>query len=236
MSFDRSPRLSNQVIGVLLSEVAQEWEPGSLLPRESDLASRFGISRGVTREVLRGLEIRGVVTVRHGHGAIVNDPRQWNILDADVLAAILQAKEGFKSLSEVLECRRILEVQAASLAAERATRSDLADIASALEDMRSHADSPDEGGDEYLEADLRFHEALAAATDNRALFQISELLGRAFVTAHRPLAHPDARRERSVPEHEQVYLAVSRGDADAAGRAMTQLLQTVEGYLDDLKR
>ena len=75
--FGRSPRLSAQVIGHLLADVLNNWPAGSLLPRETDLAERFGISRGVVREVLRGLEERGVVTVRHGHGAIVNGQDRW---------------------------------------------------------------------------------------------------------------------------------------------------------------
>ncbi|HEY4826977.1 MAG TPA: GntR family transcriptional regulator, partial [Solirubrobacteraceae bacterium] len=92
-SFGRSPRLSAQVLGVLMAEILNDWPPGALLPRETDLAERFGISRGVVREALRGLEERGVVTVRHGHGAIVSEPERWDILDPVVLNAVLAGPE-----------------------------------------------------------------------------------------------------------------------------------------------
>ncbi len=62
---------------------------GELLPRESDIAARFGVSRGVARECIRGLEERGLVTVRHGHGAIVKAEHEWDRFDPDVLAALL---------------------------------------------------------------------------------------------------------------------------------------------------
>jgi len=230
MRFDRSPRLSNQVLDVLLYEVVQEALPGSLLPRESDLADRFGISRGVTREVLRGLEERGVITVRHGHGAIVNDPDEWDILDGDVLNALLHGRGQISGLREVLECRQIIEVQVAALAAERAGADALAAIEKALDAMRAAA-ALNSDSDAYTEADLAFHDALARAAGNRALYRVAEPLSRAFVIAHRPLSQVDVRQNRSVPEHGKVFEAVKNKDSDAAASAMKDLLSTVEGFL-----
>jgi GntR family transcriptional repressor for pyruvate dehydrogenase complex len=224
------------VLGVLLAEVITQWAPGSLLPRESDLAERYGISRGVTREVLRGLEERGIVTVRHGHGAIVNDPEQWDILDVTVLNAVLGGEDGVQVLREVLECRRLLEVYVAGLAATRAKPEEMAAIREALDEMAAAAELPAEDDDPYLEADRRFHEALARAAGNRALTRITDPLQRAFFTAHRPLVHPEARQGRSVPEHEAVLKAIEERDPAAASSAMERLLSTVEGYVEDLER
>jgi GntR family transcriptional repressor for pyruvate dehydrogenase complex len=232
--FGRSPRLSAQVIGHLLADVLANWPAGSLLPRETDLAERFGISRGVVREVLRGLEERGVVTVRHGHGAIVNGQVRWDILDPTVLNALLNGPERSSVLLEVLQCRKLLEMHAAELAAARANPEEIEAIAAALDDMRAAADVTTEDGDPFLDADLRFHEALARAAGNRALFRIAGPLQRAFLTAHRPLVHPEARRERSVPEHTAVLEAIRGGDGGAAAAAMERLLATVEGYAAEL--
>lgn len=230
MRFDRSPRLSNQVLDVLLFEVIQEGVPGSLLPRESDLAERFGISRGVTREVLRSIEERGVITVRHGHGAIVNPPDEWDILDGHVLNALLHGRGQISGLREVLECRQIIEVQIASLAAVRAQSEDTESIADALEAMRTAAALGNDN-DGYAEADLAFHESLARATRNRALYRVAEPLSRAFIIAHRPLSRVDIRQNRSVPEHARVFEAVKNRDPEGAAGAMRDLLSTVEGFL-----
>jgi DNA-binding FadR family transcriptional regulator len=235
-TFGRSPRLSTQVLGVLLAEVMNHWPAGSLLPRETDLAERFGISRGVVREALRGLEERGVVTVRHGHGAIVNGREYWDILDVTILNAIVNGPDGVGVLREVLECRRCLEVYVAGLAAVRATPEEIAAIGKALAEMAEAADIETDDGDPFLEADLRFHEALARAAGNRALFRITEPLQRAFLTAHRPLVHREARRERSVPEHAAVLAAIEAGDAATASAAMEGLLETVEGYAAALEQ
>jgi GntR family transcriptional repressor for pyruvate dehydrogenase complex len=232
--FGRSPRLSAQVIGHLLADVLNNWPAGSLLPRETDLAERFGISRGVVREVLRGLEERGVVTVRHGHGAIVNGQDRWDILDPTVLNALINGPERSGVLLEVLQCRKLLEMHAAELAATRAKPEEIEAIAAALDDMQAAADVVSEDGDPFLDADLRFHEALARAAGNRALYRIAEPLQRAFLTAHRPLVHPEARRERSVPEHTAVLEAIRAGDGAAAAAAMERLLATVEGYAAEL--
>ena len=75
--------------------------PGSALPREADLAARFGVSRGVARESLRGLEERGLVTVKHGRGATVNPDAQWDVFDPDVLAALLDGDQGAEILTRV---------------------------------------------------------------------------------------------------------------------------------------
>src|SRR4051794_37986697 len=101
--------------------VAGRLAPGDVLPREVALAERFGISRGVARECLRALEERGLVSVRHGSATTVNDRGDWDLFDEYVLAAALASPLAIELLSEYLECRRIIEIEAAGLAAERAS-------------------------------------------------------------------------------------------------------------------
>ena len=127
-------RLHTGAMRVLIGEIASgRWKEGDLLPREVDLAARFGVSRNVARECNRGLEERGLVFVRHGRGARVRPEREWNRFDSDVLAALLAGPRAADVIGEYLECRRILEVEAAGLAAERAGDAD-----GAREAMRGH--------------------------------------------------------------------------------------------------
>jgi DNA-binding FadR family transcriptional regulator len=99
---------------------------GAALPREVAVAERFAISRGVARECLRGLEERGLVTVRHGSATTVNARERWDLFDDFVLAAALASPIAVELLGEYLECRRIVEIGAAGLAAERAGGEQLA--------------------------------------------------------------------------------------------------------------
>src|SRR2546428_10829394 len=88
-------RLHAQLIQVLLSDIASgQAREGELLPPEAELAAQFGVSRGVVRETLRGLEERGVINVRHGRGATVCPARRWDVLDAPGLSAVLPTPAG----------------------------------------------------------------------------------------------------------------------------------------------
>jgi DNA-binding FadR family transcriptional regulator len=147
-----------------------------------------------------------------------------------VLNALLHGRGQISGLREVLECRQIIEVQVAALAAQRADGEELTQISDALESMRAAA-IRNTDSDAYTEADLAFHEALARAAGNRALFRVAEPLSRAFVVAHRPLSRVEARQNRSVPEHAKVFEAVKARNPEDAAAAMKELLSTVEGFL-----
>jgi DNA-binding FadR family transcriptional regulator len=142
---------------------------GQMLPREVDLAEEFDVSRGVARETIRAMEERGLIAVKHGKGATVNRPEHWDVFDPDVLAATLQTERGSEVLAEYLECRRILEVEAAGIAAQRATSKDVGRLEKALERMEETAARPHSQAVEerFHEADIAFHQALIAATGNR---------------------------------------------------------------------
>jgi DNA-binding FadR family transcriptional regulator len=60
---------------------------------------------------------------------------------------------------------------------------------------------------------------------------MTEPIHRALIAARRPLARPDARLERSLPEHQRILAAIAQADSDAARDAMRDHLQTVEAYL-----
>lgn len=222
---------------VLVGEiVGGTLKPGDRLPREADLAEQFEVSRGVARETIRGLEERGLVTVKHGRGATVNPPQQWDTLDPDVLIAVLGGDNGGAFLTDYLECRRVLESEAAALAAARATEADLAELRAAFNVMRdsaARADSTPAAEQLYREADIAFHRAVVNATENKVLGQMTEPLHRALAAALEPLARPEHRFERGLPEHERILDAIGERDPDAAREAMLAHLNTIGEYLGE---
>jgi DNA-binding FadR family transcriptional regulator len=228
-------RLHENVMRVLLGDiVSRRVDVGGWLPREVDIAEQFSVSRGVARECIRGLEERGLVSVKHGRGATVRPEERWNVLDPDVLGALLDSGRGAAILGEYLESRRILEIAAAGLAAERARQRHLTVLSDAFDRMASAAeravDSP-AAEELYHEADIAFHRAIIDATGNRALGSMTEPIHRALIAARRPLARPEARLERSLPEHQRILAAVAQGNPGAARDAMRDHLLTVEAYL-----
>jgi GntR family transcriptional repressor for pyruvate dehydrogenase complex len=222
---------------VLIGEIVTgALRPGDPLPREADLAQEFSVSRGVARECVRGLEERGLIAVKHGRGATVNEDEHWDMFDPVVLTALLDGEQSPTVLREYLECRRILEIEAAGLAAERATEANLAALSDALQRMTSTAErarTNPAAEDFYHEADIGFHRAVITATGNRALGRMTEPIHRALATARRPLARPQFRFERSIPEHRRILAGIASGDADEARAAMRDHLLTVEIYLHE---
>jgi GntR family transcriptional repressor for pyruvate dehydrogenase complex len=221
---------------LLIGEIVSgQIEPGEWLPRETDIAERFDVSRGVSREVIRGLEERGLITVRHGRGAQVAPIQRWDMFDVDVLAAHLAGPQRAEVLREYLECRRLLEIEASAIAAERAQADDLERIDAALERLREAAGSPPGVGAEaqFHEADLAFHRSIIDATGNAALSGLVERIHAALFEARYPLARPAYRLERAMPEHERIAEAIHEGSPDAARKAMRDHLDTIAGYLDE---
>ncbi len=218
--------------------VAGRLPPGAVLPREVALAERFDISRGVAREALRALEERGLVTVKHGSVTTVNEREAWDLFDVDVLAAALAGPDADRLLGEYLECRRIIETEAAGLAAERATRERIGALEDRFEAMGAALALRPAREQEraYHEADVAFHVALVEATGNAPLAALVKRIDDALLAARYPLARPAYRRTRAIPEHEAILSAVQARDGARARTAMREHLDTIEGYLHEHAR
>lgn len=231
-----SRRLHRDVMRHLVDDIVSGARvEGELLPKEVDLAAAFDVSRGVARETIRALEERGLISVRHGVGATVNRSDQWDIFDPMLLEALLQTHHDTKILGEYLECRRILEIEAVGMAARRATASDVEMIAAALARMDAATREPSskEAERAFHEADVRFHQSIVRAAGNRALGVLVERIHSALLLARFPLARPQYRKERAIPEHRRIYEAIAAHDPDEAQRAMRAHLDTVAAYLGE---
>jgi DNA-binding FadR family transcriptional regulator len=227
--------LHREVMVVLLGDVAGgNVAPGEQLPTLTQLAAQFGVSTGVVRECQRALAERGVLSVRHGRRAVVNAEERWDVLDHDVLTALVRSDRGGRVLGEYLEARRVLEVEAAGLAAERATPDALHGLAAAYGAMQSAAArASDNRAAEplYRQADVEFHKAIVGAAGNRPLARMAEPIHAALSATFSALARPQLRFERGLPEHERILVAIEARDAAGARLAMREHLLTVEGYL-----
>jgi DNA-binding FadR family transcriptional regulator len=191
-----------------------ELNPGERLPTEQQLAEKFGVSRNVVREAIAQLRADGVVEARQGIGAFVLFPEQRAAIRIDREALKVDA-----NMERLFELRRILETDAAALAAERRNRSQLDAIKSALDRM---------GGEERweegsIDADLLFHREIARATGNSYIHTfisfICEQIRHSIHYAR--LTNPlHDLVEVNVGEHIRIYDALAEGDAIAAGAAM----------------
>lgn len=219
------------------------FRSGELMPSEAELAQRFEVSRGVVREAIRGLEERGLVDVRQGRGAMVTDSSGWDVLDSQVMAALVAGGGAGAALAELLHCRELIEIDAAGLAAERATGEQLSRMSEAYARMVGAAERTPltaEAERTFYSADLEFHRYIVHASHNRVLMRLLEPIQHTLRQARPALARPEERIEGSLPEHARILSAIAEGDAEKAREAMTGHLSTVQRhlaeYVADLRR
>src|SRR5664279_2224647 len=203
----------------LLSEIGTRLRPGDPLPTERELTATFKVGRSSVREGLRMLESKGVIEPVGNGRFVVSELRSPLNRSFALLLSLDEA-----NLSELYELRRMLEGEAAALAAVRRSDEDLAAMALAIGDMAKGLDDRDT----YAAADVRFHVAVAAATGNRvalhAMHAIRELLERALEQVY---GIPGSAA-RSLDQHRQILAAIEAGGAQDARTRMRSHLARVE--------
>jgi DNA-binding FadR family transcriptional regulator len=204
--------------------ISGEMPPGSTLPSERELMERFGISRTVLREAMKCLAGKGLVEIKTRVGTKVRERSYWHHLDTDVMVWYYETGPSLEMMRAIKDLRRVLEPEAAARAALRGSESDLASIAAAYEDMAASVGNVNANAD----ADLRFHTAIFAATQNMIYAQLIDLIAVA-IYANRTLSSHDTVKEgqeRSLPYHKDVLDAIVRRDPDAALSASHRLLDS----------
>jgi DNA-binding FadR family transcriptional regulator len=200
--------------------VSGRYRPGHILNGEIDASDRLKVSRTAYREAVRILAAKGLVESRPKVGTRVSVPERWHLLDPDVLSWIFGREPDDRLLRALFELRRIVEPQAAALAAVRRSEADLVAMARALEGMAEHSLAVEEG----RIADQNFHSALLRASGNAFVASlISGVAAAVTWTTIFKQRHNQLSRD-SLPDHMRVYEAVRAGNPQAAQQGMTALL------------
>jgi len=211
--------------------VRGELAPGDILPEQGELSRQLGVSRTVVREATKVLAAKGLVESRSKRGTVVLPRSSWRLLDPDVLGWLTEAGLDPDFLRNTFEVRQIIEPAAARLAAQRATADELAAIRAPFEAMAAAADEAS-----YLEADVRFHALLVAATHNDHLVQLVAAFGPALqaglqLATRHGWEWPDFV-QYSIGPHREVLDAVVARDPDRAAEAMGRLVAQSRASLD----
>jgi DNA-binding FadR family transcriptional regulator len=215
----RPARLSVLVIEVLVDRiVAGDYPPGGLLPPEPVLCQSFDVSRSVVREALKLLEEKGLVTVRRGHGTVVTEAEDWNLMDPVVLAATVRHDEERVVIDDLVEVRAALEADMAARAATMCTPAELQQLHALVDELGAVLAEPAR----YLAVDIRFHDELMRISGNR--------LARAVVRAIHEQARSSAGYTDPYPEdlrvthrgHVTILERIEAGDRDGAAEAMRE--------------
>ncbi len=228
---------ARSVADLLSDQIIDNLSLGAQLPSEADLATRFNVSRVTIREAFKILAGRGLIGLSRGKRAVVTQP------DGAMFGAFLRSliKSDPKSMFDLLQVRRSLEIQSVTFACRHASRTGHAAIEAALNAMREAArampeDSYDPAADLAFDlADVQFHQALALAGGNRVLTYLFEAMEtsllEAFMASHRGQTNTAAALRLSFEEHRAIHEHVAARDERAATEAMLSLLARAETNL-----
>lgn len=208
--------VSDQVFEQLKQNlVSGVWKPGDKIPSENELCTLFGVSRITARHALGKLAALGLIETRLGEGSYARDMSDGALLQ-EILPLIYSTQISQQQMqTEVLEFRKIYEINAAALAAERITPEEVADLSRALEDMRKGVqDLP-----RYAQADLDFHSLLAEATGNSLIVQINSLISEVLRLSISQLTS-GIGTENGLFYHQKLVEACAAHDPAAAAAAM----------------
>lgn len=198
--------------------VSGRYAQGVILPGDAELLAQFRVSRTVLREAVKVLAGKGLLQSKARIGTRVRDRRDWNLFDPDVL--IWHAQAGFDAtfITHVGEMRLAMEPEAAALASQRRTARQAEEIFEWLGRMGE----PGISQQDFVEADLHFHLAVAEAAANPFMRSIGTLIEVALVAALARSSPLDSPRSlaHSIAAHRAIAEAILRHDADGAWAAM----------------
>ncbi len=191
-------------------------------PTEADLAQHYEVSRSVTREAVKMLTAKGLLTARPRKGTTVQPTDLWNLFDADVLRWLLERKFSLQLLRHFNELRIGIEPAAAALAARTASPEAIVGIQRGFARM----EAAEVGDDDTLEADIAFHIAILRATANPFYLQFCDLVETALRTSIR-FTNRYQGLTASLPHHRDVLDAIVAGDGTKAYASMKVLIDDV---------
>lgn len=214
----------DEVVSVLVDAIRGGiYQVGDTLPRERDLAERLEVSRATLREATSMLIQAGAITVRRGPGG-------GNVIASvaglsDLLAVVHGRPE--TDLRSLLEVRRALELQAASLAIARATKEEcdhLRSINSRLPQLVGDDDA-------FVEQSIQFLMTIGKMSHNQLLAEyITQFYSRYQVKRDEyPVGHVEITQ--IVEIHEEILRAIENKDYDALMAATDKRLASTEEYL-----
>jgi DNA-binding FadR family transcriptional regulator len=226
----RSLRLHGTVARELgIRIVSGVLQPGEILEGEIAASVQFNVSRTAYREAIRILAAKGLVNSRPKIGTQVSLRREWHLLDPDVLSWIFVGEPDKGLIASLFELRRIVEPDAARLAATRRTPEQLARMKAGLDGVAQHGFATEIG----RRCDEEFHSTLLEASANDFIVSLTSGVAAAIAITTAFKQHRLPAPHDALPVHLAVYEAIEAQDAGGAHDAMARLVD--RGFSDTME-
>lgn len=224
----------NSAPDVLVAEIISQiksgkLKSGELLPSQRELAKMFNVGLGSVREAIKILDVMGYITVIRGKGTYISD---YLPLDFEQETLVKKAVEAM-SLADLIQAREIVECGAAKLAAKNAHPENI----SALEELGKKMEASFKDTRIFYQLDFQFHEAVAEASNNRAILEMAKLLVDrshkyiSFMSDALNISLP-LRVEKAVSSARDVIERIKERDPIGAEQCMQQHINIVYDELD----
>jgi GntR family transcriptional regulator, transcriptional repressor for pyruvate dehydrogenase complex len=239
---NNGPNLRAPKRGDLVVEEIKRWiaerrlAPGDKLPKEDELQTLFGVSKGTAREALKSLEVQGLVTVATGPagGATIGE------VPLERAFQLLQNYLFFHNVdvAQIYAVRRLLEPELAAGAVPHLTEAHFEALERSIATCAPRPASKEEAMAQRQE-DLHFHDVLAAANPNtllRFMCQVINHLLRHLVAVGDQPAHSAYQKlgDTNVAAHKRLLLAARRGDAGRVRKLMVEHVDEAERHVRKL--
>lgn len=216
-----SQTISRELLNMIESG---KYPPGSKLPTEMELAAHFSVSRIPIREALSVLRAAGVISSRQGGGSYVEEKAATFLLQQ-----IRIENDDKEVIKHLFEMRKILEPEAAYLAALRRTPEQLEKMQQALQWLEIEYTDEKKTG---READIEFHQSIILATQNPIMIHTMESLSALYERALKITLEPNLglkqRRKAVLKEHQDILLAIEMEEPELAKIQSTIHLKNAE--------
>lgn len=194
-----------------------DWRSGERIPAERELCQKLNVGRASLREALKALEIMGMIETRLGDGTYVCERSEF--FSRPLLWAITSSSEA--EAQELVEARRLIEVELAGMAAERGTAEDLRQLGEQLDLMEKFKDSPAD----FAQADIHFHIAIAQAAHNSILMNALHLIRNLLQQWISTSLSIEGVSAKALEQHKVIFLTIAKKNSAAARGAMQNHLE-----------
>ena len=224
---------NNKVYEQIIEQIREliyegELKKGDKLPSERQLKKDLGVSRASIREAFSALEMIGLIESRPGEGTFIRDSFDEDIFNP--LSLILLLNDNVAE--ELLELRRVLEIDCVKLAAERATEAEIEELQSYIEDLLSSSGYEEDS----IKADKMFHYNIARASGNKVLLffmrSISEAMDFHIKNTRTKLVSKEETMTDFARQHQQIFKALKEHDPEQAAAEMKNHLDYVEKLIN----
>ncbi|MFC1483431.1 FadR/GntR family transcriptional regulator [Candidatus Neomarinimicrobiota bacterium] len=219
--------LSQQIVQQIEDSIRNKvLLPGQKLPTEQEMSSIFGVGRPALREALQILSTKGLITIRKGKGAYVNDYHPT--LASNPMHLYLELNLNKDLILHLVTIRKLLEPNIARLAARNRTEEDVQELQSILKEFETTSEDKHQ---RQGELDRDFHMKLAYSTQNPIIplivdpvFQMMPKI-KAIILTHVEQAHGSA-----VEHHRMILDKIVAQDADGAYQEMVEHMAIAEEH------